>query len=115
MDKDLLVKGNKVYSESTCVFLPQEINKILTKSTATRGKHLIGVCWHNVSKAFVAVVSKNKGKREWLGSFKTELEAFNAYKEAKEAFIKEQANKWKGKIDARAYNALLNYTVNIED
>ena len=102
LDKDLLIKGNKVYSESTCVFIPQEINLLLTKSTARRGKHLIGVCWHKANKAFVAVVCKNKGKREHLGLFNTELEAFNAYKQAKESFIKEQANKWKGKIDERA-------------
>ena len=115
LDKDLLVKGNKVYSESTCVFLPQEINKILTKSTATRGEHLIGVYWHKRGKAFAAKVNKNKGNQEHLGLFKTEIEAFNAYKRAKEAFIKEQAEKWKGQIDDRAYNALMNYTVNITD
>ena len=40
---------------------------------------------------------------------------FNAYKVAKEAFVKEQANKWKGKIDDRAYNALMNYEVEITD
>ena len=45
LDKDLLVKGNKVYNESTCVFLPKEINSVLTKSTASRGDYLIGVCW----------------------------------------------------------------------
>ena len=61
------------------------------------------------------MVSKNKGKREHLGLFKTELEAFNAYKTAKEAFVKEQANKWKSQIDIRAYNALMNYEVNITD
>ena len=52
---------------------------------------------------------------EWLGCFTTELEAYNAYKQAKESFIKEQANKWKGKIDNRAYNALMNYQVEIDD
>ena len=115
LDKDLLIKGNKVYGESTCVFVPQEINKILVKRTASRGEHLIGVHWSKRDKAFVARVNKNKGKQEWLGYFKTEIEAFNAYKETKETFVKEQANKWKYKIDERAYNALMNYEVSIDD
>ena len=115
LDKDLLVKGNKVYSESTCVFIPSEINLLLVKSTASRGKHLIGVYWNKKASAFVARVNKNKGKREYLGLFNTELEAFNAYKTAKETFVKEQANKWKDQIDPRAYNALMKYEVNIDD
>ena len=115
LDKDLLIKGNKIYSESTCIFIPSEINLLLTKCTASRGEHLIGVCWDKAKKAFVARVSMSKGKREHLGSFNTEIEAFNAYKEAKESFIKEQANKWKSKIDERAYEALMNYTVSIND
>ena len=115
LDKDLLIKGNKIYSEDSCVFLPQEINQILVKRTASRGEYLIGVHWHNASKAFVAQVGKSKGKQEWLGVFKTEIEAFNTYKVAKEAFVKEQANKWKGKIDDRAYEALMNYEVSVDD
>ena len=115
LDKDLLIKGNKVYSENTCIFIPSEINLVLTKRTTSRGKHLIGVCWCNTKKAFVARVSKNKGKQEFLGYFKTEIEAFKAYKTAKEAFVKEQAEKWKSQIDDRAYDALMNYTVNIND
>ena len=115
LDKDLLVRGNKVYSESTCVFLPPEINSLLVKCTASRGDHLIGVYWNKTNKAFRATVSKNKGKREHLGYFNTELEAFNAYKKAKESFVKEQADKWKGKIDDRAYEALMNYEVEITD
>ena len=66
-------------------------------------------------KSFVARVNKNKGKQEKLGSFNTEIGAFNAYKKAKEAFVKEQANKWKSQIDERAYNALMNYAVDIND
>ena len=115
LDKDLLIKGNKVYSEDSCVFIPSEINSLLIKHEASRGKYLIGVYWHKRGKAFAAMVSKNKGGQEYLGYFKTEIEAFNAYKQAKEAFVKEQAEKWKGKIDNRAYNALMNYTVNIDD
>ena len=115
LDKDLLIKGNKVYSEDSCVFLPAEINTALVKCTASRGKHLIGVSWSKTHKAFVAQVRKNKGKQEFLGYFKTEIEAFNAYKTAKEAFVKEQAEKWKGKIDERAYEALMSYEVSIND
>ena len=115
LDKDLLIKGNKVYSENTCVFIPREINQVLVKRTTSRGEHLIGVCWSKTNKAFVAQVGKNKGKPEYLGLFNTEIEAFNAYKQAKEAFVKEQANKWKDKIDPRAYEALMNYEVNIDD
>ena len=115
LDKDLLVKGNNVYSEDSCVFIPSEINLVLVKSDKIRGKHPVGVHWSNSNKAFVAKVNKNKGKQEYLGSFKTETEAFKAYKKAKEAFVKEQANKWVGKIDPRAYNALMSYEVNIDD
>ena len=115
LDKDLLIKGNKVYSENVCVFLPQEINSLLVKCTASRGEYLIGVYWDKTKKAFKAQVNKNKGKQEHLGFFKTEIEAFNAYKEAKEAFVKEQAEKWKSQIDYRAYEALMNYQVDIDD
>ena len=115
LDKDLLVKGNKVYNESTCIFIPKEINQVLVKRENMRGKYPIGVYWSHKNKAFMARVNMNKGKYEYLGSFNAEIEAFNAYKTAKEAFVKEQASKWKGKIDDRAYNALMNYQVEITD
>ena len=115
MDKDLLIKGNKVYNESTCVFIPQEINKVLVKREASRGEYLIGVCWCKTANAFKATVRKNKGKSEYLGYFKTEIEAFEAYKQAKEAYLKELADKYKDMLDPRAYEALYNYTVDIDD
>ena len=115
LDKDLLIKGNKVYSENVCVFIPSEINTLLIKREALRGEHLIGVSWSKRNKAFRARVNKNKGKSEHLGYFNTEIEAFEAYKKAKEFFIKEQAEKWKSQIDPRAYEALINYTVEITD
>ena len=60
LDKDLLVKGNKIYSEDSCVFIPQEVNTLLTKRTNSRGEYSIGVSWSKTSKAFVATVAKTK-------------------------------------------------------
>ena len=50
-----------------------------------------------------------------IGCFDTQEEAFRAYKTFKEALIKEVANEYKDKLDPRAYQALLNYTVEITD
>jgi hypothetical protein len=50
-----------------------------------------------------------------LGRFNTAEQAFQVYKTAKEAYIKEVVNKWKDKIDPRVYNTLMNYEVNIDD
>ena len=46
---------------------------------------------------------------------RAEIEAFKAYKQAKESFVKEQANVWKSQIDIRAYEALMKYQVEITD
>ncbi len=110
LDKDILVKGNKIYSEDTCCFVPKEINLLLVKHDKGRGDYLLGVDYHKNRKQFRARCSDKH-----LGWFNTELEAFRAYKQAKEAYIKEVANKWKGQIDPRVYEALMNYQVEITD
>lgn len=115
LDKDLLVKGNKVYSAYTCVFLPFEINVALTKSTKTRGNYFIGVYFDNRKKKFVSRVCLGTGKQKVLGRYDTELEAYLAYKKAKEDYLKELADKYKDLLDPRAYEALYNYTVHIDD
>ena len=115
LDKDLLIKGNKVYSENTCIFIPRELNQTLTKANLIRGEHLIGVYWDKTKNKFTACVCLNSSKRKYLGAFDTELDAFKAYKIAKENHIKELANKWIDQIDERAYNALMNYQVEITD
>ena len=110
LDKDILVKGNKIYSEDTCCFVPKEINLLLVKHDKGRGDYLLGVDYHKNRKQFRARCSDKH-----LGWFNTEIEAFNAYKEAKEAYIKEVAEKWKDQIDPRVYEALMKYEVEITD
>ena len=57
LDKDILIKGNKIYSPETCVFVPQRINSLFTKSDASRGKYPIGVSWHKASNKFMTQCS----------------------------------------------------------
>lgn len=114
LDKDLLIKGNKVYSEDTCVFLPHKLNTILIKCDGSRGSNLIGV-YHNKSKnIYTSSVNLNM-KQKSLGHFKTEMEAFLAYKEAKESYIKDVTKTYKNQISEKAYFALMSYSVDISD
>ena len=115
MDKDILSNGDKCYSRETICFVPQQINYFLLKNDINRGKLLLGVYERTdriVTNKYYAQV-KIDGKRTHLGSFKTELEAFNAYKEAKEQQAKVLAERWKDKIDERVYLKLINFNVSI--
>ena len=112
LDKDLLIKGNKLYSEDTCVFIPQVLNSLLLKRNNDRGILPIGVSQNgNNFRAKCSVCGGNK----YLGTFSSIDLAFQAYKTFKEAYIKEQAELYKDSIDPRAYLALLNYEVDIDD
>ena len=113
LDKDLLVKGNRIYSPDTCCFVPQEINNLLTNKKSTRDPLPISVK-KTESGRFLVAFRKNK-ITTYLGRYDTPEEAFNAYKQVKEDYIKEVANKWKGQIDPRAYEALMNWEINIDD
>lgn len=66
------------------------------------------------SGKYIAQISR-QGKRYGLGYYSTEIEAFYAYKEAKENYIKELANKWKDQIDIRVYEALMAWAISIDD
>ena len=110
LDKDIMIKGNKLYSEDTCCFVPREINVFFTDRTFDRGEYPVGVCFHKNTGKLAASCSVN-GKRKHLGLFDNPEEAFNTYKLFKEDECKKLANKWRGKIDERVYNAMINWVV----
>lgn len=111
LDKDLLFKDNKCYSRDTIVFVPKEINSFLVNSKGS-GDLPVGVslCVLAESTRYKARIRKGD-KREYLGLYDTPDEAYQAYKAEKESYAKVIAEKWKCKIDERAYNALINYTM----
>lgn len=114
LDKDLLVKGNKVYSPETCCFIPQEFNKMLITQKSRRGDLPMGVCARDGK--FQARFG-DKHRRKHLGLYDTAEEAFNSYKKAKEQYVNFLAEKYykEGKITERVYLALLAYKVEITD
>lgn len=112
LDKDILIKGNKIYSPSTCIFVPRRINSLFVKCDALRGDLPIGVC-KNGNK-FVAKCEIN-GKKRYLGRFDTPIEAFQCYKQFKEQYIKQVAEEYKDKIPSELYDALYRWEVDIND
>ena len=120
LDKDIFsCKSNKVYSPDTCCFVPNEINVLLCKSDAKRGKMPIGVYERKMVNGYkyVAYVNNNIQKHFHLGTFDTPEEAFQAYKQAKESHIKDMATQYynDGKITKKVYDALMRYEVEITD
>lgn len=115
LDKDLLIKRNKVYSPETCVFLPNEINRFLTRGESVRGDCPIGVYHSKRDGYYTAQGSFGGSQPERLGRFKTCEEAFFAYKERKEGYAKELAAKYANQLDERAFTALMRFEVDISD
>ena len=110
LDKDLLLVGNKTYSETTCVFVPHEINSFFVDCGVSRGECPVGVDFHKPTGRFRARCKVN-GKHQHLGLFNTAEEAFNVYKPFKENLCKQLALKWESEIDSRLFEAMMNWSV----
>lgn len=112
IDKDILFKGNRVYSAKTCCFVPVEINGLFVLCNKNRGKYPLSVSKTEYGK-FIS--NSNSLSIGYLGTYDCPIDAFNAYKIAKENRIKVLANKFKDKITPECYNALMNWTIDIND
>lgn len=116
LDKDILYKGNKIYSPDTCVFVNSKINTLFVKSDTIRGGLPIGVTVDKRREnVFYARCNNGEGKRIFIKSCSSIEEAFNEYKKFKEQLIKNIAEEYKEQIPLKLYNALINYKVDIND
>lgn len=118
LDKDICKKRNNIYCPQYCSFVPQDINEIFTKCNKARGAYVIGVCFHKGCQKFVAQCQtkiNNKQKVNHLGYYDTETEAFDAYKQFKENYIKKIALQYKEYLPQKTFNALMEYEVLIDD
>ena len=118
LDKDILEKGNKIYSRKTCIFVPERINLLFTKRDNDRGKNPIGVS-DLPSGNYRVLCSDGYGKQIHLGVYTSKEKAFQVYKQYKERIIKETINSYEGKIPEPYYSrlkeAMYNYKVEMDD
>ena len=118
LDKDILYKGNKIYSRETCIFVPQRINSLFTKRDNARGKNPIGAS-DSPSGNYQVYCNNGYGKNIYLGTYSTKEGAFQVYKQYKEKVIKETIDSYEGIIPEPYYSrlktAMYNYKVEIDD
>ena len=113
LDKDILVKGNTFYGPDFCVFVPQRVNLLFVKSDATRGQYPVGII--KCGKWFHVSCTSKERKSSYVGIFENVEDAFLAYKSTKEEIIKEVATFYRGVLDEKTYQALIDYKVEESD
>jgi hypothetical protein len=115
LDKDILIKGNKLYSPDNCCLVTHKINILFTKRDSKRGDLPIGVSKHN--EKYRAQFSINGEHITFPVRINFNDCFYLDYKPYKEQYIKQIAKEEydKGNITKRCYDAMMSYEVEITD
>lgn len=97
LDKDLLLRGNKIYGPEYCCFVPSYVNSIFSLSDDIRGEPPIGVSLGKYTKTkgqrYIAQVKSKrlpiKTLPRYIGSFSSIEEAHKGWQVAKSWVIQE--------------------------
>tara|TARA_R110000850_G_C9720894_1_gene442257 strand:- start:27 stop:629 length:603 start_codon:yes stop_codon:yes gene_type:complete len=92
IDKDILIQGNKEYCPEKCIFVTEQVNKMLLDSKSRRGGLKVGV---SICRGKFLAGCRNNGKRVYLGYYESEHEAHEEYKKCKYEIIRLLAIKQK--------------------
>lgn len=87
LDKDLLTKGDKIYSPETCCFIPQVLNKLLTHM------HTTPIITDVKGRFYTKIYKGDKIFR--FSVFETKEEAISRYKEEKRNYCIEVLSHYK--------------------
>lgn len=118
IDKDILFKGNRIYSPETCCIVPFEVNNVFFKKRRNHGEWPIGVTVDkrcDYSHSYKATFSDKRHRKKRGGVFKTPELAFGAYKKEREQVIHNLGYEFKNVIEPEVFQALINYKIDITD
>lgn len=108
LDKDILVRGNRVYSPETCCLVPPVVNLSVGIMVNYKGEHDGGVSLDKRCNKYNSSISKF-GKERYLGLYDNERDAFDVYNKAKKEYMRELAIAHKEAITSKVYEALYNW------
>lgn len=91
LDKDVLVRGNKVYGPSSCIFITRDLNMLLHKKSKDRGNGVSDGVYYHKSKNEYRPQLSIEGKNKILGYCKSDKEAAVIYNTAKAKLIMKNA------------------------
>ena len=102
LDKDILVKGNKLYSPDTCLIVPQRINMLFLQKPNK----------YNLPSG-ISPMANNRYRADYngkkVGNYNTLEEAIQAHDNEKRKAIRNIAKEYKPVIPNKLYEALLNW------
>lgn len=110
VDKDILHKGNKIYSPEHCLIVPNNINVIFNVRKGN-SSGFQGVSYIKNKNVYLARSPLGDGTQKCLGYFDNKEDAFESYRKAKEQFIKDMADKYVHEIPKKLYDAMYNYKI----
>lgn len=80
LDKDILLRGNKVYCPEYCVFVDRDVNTFITDSKGKRGEWPLGVSFQSARNKFRADCKAHTVRKTiYLGLFTCPQEAHQAW------------------------------------
>lgn len=111
IDKDILVKGNKVYSPETCIFVPHRINTLFLGDYTNKKDNNIPV-GITMRKDKYSVSCHNGEKQIYLGKFSELPKAIECYINFKLKLIDDIILKYSKKIPNKVIIAMKNHYLN---
>lgn len=107
LDKDIRYPGNKIYSQETCLLVPQRINMLFINKSNKRGLP------NGISECPEGYLAKYNGKT--IGIYSTVEDAYYEQTKKKKEEIIRVANEYKSIMPKEVYDAILAYEFKIEN
>lgn len=82
LDKDLLIRGNKLYSPNTCIFVPQLVN-VCYSNVKAGNCGFVGVRFDSKTQKYVSRCCTHNSKKRHIGYYASAYEAHKAWQLAK--------------------------------